>query len=78
LSAVLHVLAVEDAEGGEAGGGDLDGGFDGCPDGGRDEVPYVGFWVSFDVERREEGRGRGESCRRKERIGSGLEEQTYR
>jgi hypothetical protein len=38
-SAVLHVFAVEDAQGGEAGGGDLDGGFDGCPDGWGDEVP---------------------------------------
>jgi hypothetical protein len=45
LSAGFHVLAVEDAEGGEASGGDLDGGFDGCPDGWGDEVPCCGGLV---------------------------------
>lgn len=36
---MVKEFAVQDTEGGEAGGGDLDGGFDGGPDGWGDEVP---------------------------------------
>jgi hypothetical protein len=39
LLAYVHEFAVEDADGGKAGGGDLDGGFDGRPDGRGNEVP---------------------------------------
>jgi hypothetical protein len=69
-SAVLHVLAVEDAEGGEAGGGDLDGGFDGCPDGWGDEVPC--FVIRL-VWRREEG-SEGEKGMRAKRKGRIVDE----
>jgi hypothetical protein len=39
LLAYVHEFAIEDAEGGKAGGGDLDSRFDGCPNGRGDEVP---------------------------------------
>lgn len=39
LAAVVRVMAIQDAESGETGSGDLDGGFNGGPDGWGDEVP---------------------------------------
>lgn len=39
----VGVFAVENATGGEAGASDLDGGFDGSPDGRVDEDPCDGF-----------------------------------
>lgn len=64
-------MAVQDAESGETGGGDLHGGFDGRPDGWGDEVPCANQ-VNFGMESREgrtvkESEG-GKEERKRERV----------